>query len=103
MAHVELANVVCVVAVGVMVAGLIVRVRAVERRTRGVEEKLDRLLAHLGVEPGTEAATERGLSAAAETLRRGGGTVRAIRAYQEATGADVEAARAAVDRLATLG
>jgi ribosomal protein L7/L12 len=64
------------------------------RRLALVERKLDAVLDHLGVqvpEPHLEQV---------ETLLRQGKTIHAVKAYREATGADLREAKEAVDRLA---
>jgi ribosomal protein L7/L12 len=58
-----------------------------------VERKLDALLDHLGVEV-PEPHLQR-----AEALLEQGKTIQAIKAYREATGADLQEAKEAVDRL----
>ncbi len=61
-------------------------------RLRLLEAKVDRLLAEAGLEAGPDLAPVRELVAA-------GKTVRAIRAYRQATGAGLVAAKEAVDRM----
>jgi ribosomal protein L7/L12 len=64
------------------------------RRLALVERKLDAVLDHLGVEV-PEPHLQR-----VEALVGQGKTIQAIKAYREATGADLREAKEAVDRLA---
>lgn len=63
------------------------------RRLALVERKLDAVLDNLGVEV-TQPHLEQ-----VEALLRRGKTIHAIKAYREATGADLREAKEAVDRL----
>jgi ribosomal protein L7/L12 len=88
------------IALGLVVTGVAAGRRETERRTRRlalVERKLDAVLDHLGIEvpqPHLEQV---------EALVAQGKTVQAIRAYREATGADLVEAKQAVDRLGGPG
>jgi ribosomal protein L7/L12 len=67
------------------------------RRLALVERKLDAVLDHLGVEV-QEPHLER-----VQALLGQGKTIQAIKAYREATGADLREAKEAVDRLNERG
>jgi ribosomal protein L7/L12 len=67
------------------------------RRLALVERKLDAVLDHLGVKV-PEPHIER-----VEALLGQGKTIEAIKAYREATGADLREAKEAVDRLGGRG
>jgi ribosomal protein L7/L12 len=67
------------------------------RRLALVERKLDAVLDHLGVEV-REPHLEH-----VEALLGQGKTIQAIKAYREATGADLREAKEAVDRLSGRG
>jgi ribosomal protein L7/L12 len=67
------------------------------RRLALVERKLDAVLDHLGVDV-PEPHLER-----VEALLAQGKTIHAIKAYREATGADLREAKEAVDRLTRRG
>ncbi|WP_194909350.1 ribosomal protein L7/L12 [Catenulispora rubra] len=80
----------------------------VEMRLAAIEEKLDRVLAHLGLDgdEGNAGSVGRGLSqpvpvaayeAQLTTLVQAGKKIQAIKLYREATGAGLKDAKDAVD------
>lgn len=71
--------------------------RRLIRRLAVVERKLDAVLDHLGVEV-PEPHLQK-----VEALLGQGRTIQAIKAYREATGADLREAKEAVDRLGGRG
>jgi len=74
----------------------------VEMRLAAIEEKLDRLLAHLGLD-GTGPIPDRApepvtaYEAQLTTLIQAGKTIQAIKLYREATGAGLKDAKDAVE------
>jgi ribosomal protein L7/L12 len=68
-------------------------IRRVQRRLAAVERKLDAVAEHLGVPTPEPRLPE------VEDLIAQGRTIQAIKAYREATGADLVEAKEAVDRL----
>jgi ribosomal protein L7/L12 len=88
------------IALGLVVTGVAAGRRETERQMRRlalVERKLDAVLDHLGIE-----VSQRHLEQV-EALVAQGKTVQAIRAYREATGADLLEAKQTVDRLGGTG
>jgi ribosomal protein L7/L12 len=82
-----------VLILGLMLSGVESKLKRTERKLNGVQRKLDAVLEHLGVRDEVP-----GLEPVAEFLRQGK-TIQAIKAYREATGADLVEAKQAVERM----
>ncbi|PBC62344.1 hypothetical protein BKI49_19010 [Streptomyces sp. Tue6028] len=74
-------------------AGLESKLGRTDRRIARVERKLDLILDHLGVHAGDPELPQ------VTALLREGKKIQAIKAYREATGADLKEAKDAVERM----
>lgn len=74
-------------------AGLTARLGRTDRKIARVERKLDLILGHLGIQEDPGPLPE------VTALLRDGKKIQAIKAYRQATGADLVEAKAAVERM----
>ncbi|MFI9046740.1 ribosomal protein L7/L12 [Streptomyces sp. NPDC053427] len=82
-----------VLAVGVLASSVDRRSKPLERRLARLEEKVDRLMAHVGVEEPQDPRT-----AEIDRLLAAGKKIQAIKLHREATGSGLAEAKEAVER-----